>query len=376
LKAERALRTLGFVVLPLALSVVTVLVSYLILGSWWIELLSFFMPLVMGSALVLFALALWRGTKLIHLLAPSLLMLLVMKPISETIAINLPKASNRADLTVMSFNAALFNPYRPNTLESEPVRYTDLYTFLRSHHTPDVLCIQEFYHGVKDDLELAIDSIAILGGYTNFYMNPRYDRDYDGLTGVATYSKYPAVNSGRLDFGSEPSANGHWNDLRVGNDTVRVVNMQLQSMSIRWETRDAHSWSRNLWANVVHFHQRLRWGYHRRSLELDAITAFLQESPHPLIICADINALPYSDTYQTLKRLAHNAFERGGRGTGFTYYHFPWFIRIDNQFFDRTLDITYFRTRRDIRISDHYPIEAGYSFRERAHPEQGRGSAQ
>ncbi len=133
-------------------------------------------------------------------------------------------------------------------------------------------------------------------------------------------------------------------------------------MSIRWRKyKDANFFS-NIYFNIADIYNRLSIGYESRKTEIKIINDFLADSPYKVINCADINALPYSDTYQLLKRNYHNSFEEAGFGFGFTYHHFPWLIRIDNQFSDKRLKINYHYTLNEIEISDHYPILAGYSF--------------
>lgn len=348
-----------FVLLPLVLCVITVLVSHLILDSWWVELLGFAMPLVIVTALVLIPIAMRWGRGIAQRLPVLLLLMVLVKPMRETLAITGAPPSGTADLSVMSFNVALFNPYRPYTLRSDSTLYDAFYAYLRREPPPDVLCIQEFYHGVHGDAEQAVDSILHLGGYGSFYMNPRFNKDYDGVIGVATFSRFPMVASGRIQFPDDGAHLGHWVDLLVNGDTLRVVNFHFRSMGIRWQRQEGPRWH-ELVHNLRHFHDRLRWGYDRRTEELATLEPYLIARPHRTILCTDINALPYSDTYQRLKRLFDNAFERRGRGFGFTYHHFPWFIRIDNQFFSPALEVTAFSTRSDIRISDHYPVEAWY----------------
>lgn len=352
-----------FVVVPVLLGGITLITSHLERGKWWMELLSFGMPMVLvGILLVLLAwLVLRPGLR--HLWLPLLALVLAIDPLNATFAINLPRERSGHDLSVMSFNAALFNPYRPSTLESDPDAFDTFNAYLRDGHAPDVLCIQEFFHSNRNDQEMSADSIQQLGGYSYFYTNPVHNEDYDGLIGVITFSKYPLVRSGKLEMGDERFNNGHWNDVVVGADTVRVFNIQLRSMSIRWSTLDATSRLRNLRLNLRAIHNKLKWGYWMRHAEMELIEEALDASPYRRIICVDLNALPYSHTYQRLKNRYHNAFEKRGNGFGFTYHHFPWFIRIDNQFFDRELDIQYFRTLYEIEVSDHYPIEAGYRLR-------------
>ncbi len=357
---NQRLRSILFIALPLLFGGATMITSHLERGKWWMELLSFGMPFVLLGTLLVLVLWLVLRPGLRYLWLPLMALVLAIKPLNATLALNLPAERSGHHLSVMSFNAALFNPYRPSTLESDPDAFQSFKAYLRQGQAPDVLCIQEFFHSNSDDHELTADSIQELGGYSNFYTNPVYNADYDGLIGVITFSKYPLVRSGKLEFGDERFNNGHWNDVLVGADTVRVFNIQLRSMSIRWRSMDASSSLRNLGLNVRNLYRKLRWGYSMRQAELARIEEALDASPYRKIICVDLNALPYSHTYQRLKSHFHNAFEQRGTGFGFTYHHFPWFIRIDNQFYDHGLDIQYFHTLDRIAVSDHYPIEAGY----------------
>jgi exonuclease III len=352
-----------FIITPIVFGGITLLTSYLERGSWWIEMLSFFMPLVLvGIFIVLLAWVIIRPGYP-YLVLPVLALISAIEPLNATFAMNGEREVTGEEFSVMSFNAALFNPYRPTTLESEPRIFDSFYDHLRAGGSPDVLCIQEFFHSARDGREMTADSIRILGGYSYFYINPVHNKKYDGLIGVITFSKYPIVANGKLTFGDERFNNGHWNDIVIGEDTVRVFNIQLRSMSIRWQRDGERGAFRQMAWNLRNIYRKLKWGYRARQEEMDYIEQALNESPHRKIICADLNALPYSHTYQRLKDRYHNAFERRGRGFGFTYHHFPWFIRIDNQFYDRDLEISYFRTLNEIDISDHYPIEAGYILR-------------
>ncbi len=356
-------RYLLFVVLPALLATTTLLVRVALSGRWWIELLSFTMPLVLlATLLVLIAwLVIRPGIRWLWL--PLLALLLALKPLGATFAFNLPTSEGDQQIRVMSFNAALFNPYRPSTLKSDQGSFRSFNSYLRSSPAPDILCIQEFYHGSSSADELTADSILSLGDYSYFYTNPVYNRDYDGLIGVITFSKHPIVASGKLDLGDPRFHNAHWNDIAVDGDTVRVLNVQLRSMSIRWHPLSVSTLFSDLIYNALTIYRKLHRGHILRVAEMDRIAEALDASPYPAIICADLNALPYSHTYQRLKEKHLNAFEEKGSGFGFTYRHFPWFIRIDNQFYDPQLRLEYFRTRKEINVSDHYPIEAGYVLR-------------
>ncbi|HEX8532431.1 MAG TPA: endonuclease/exonuclease/phosphatase family protein, partial [Cytophagales bacterium] len=94
------------------------------------------------------------------------------------------------------------------------------------------------------------------------------------------------------------------------------------------------------------------------------VDRFVRESPHKVILCGDFNDIPYSYTYQRMRRQLRNAFEDAGSGFGFTLNDDKlFFLRIDNQFYDKALNVHDFQTHRDVTYSDHFPISATYSFR-------------
>ncbi len=351
---QRIIKHLLFLVLPLVLFTVMLLTSWLFIRSWWVELLSFFVPVVLVMTILLLIAAFWYRPGRLHMAAVVLAALATIKPGRATMVLNRPAPDAPHDLSVMSFNAALFNPYRSHTLETDPHLLDEFYGYLRTTPSPDVLCIQEFYHSSLEENTMTADSIVKLGEYSYFHTNPRYDEDYQGVVGVMTFSMHPMVGRGKVVFGQDDVYNGHWVDLAVGNDTVRVFNLQLRSMSIRWNAE------RSVRENAANIYRRLLIGYEAREVEIAAIERYLLASPYPVIVCADINALPYSSTYRRLRRILDNAFEEKGRGLGFTYRDFPWFVRIDNQFFSPALEVTHFEVLPDIAISDHYPIHAHY----------------
>lgn len=319
------------------------------------------MPFILVSCFLILLLAAIFKMKFWYWLPVGLLCLLSIKPLKETVALNFNNKNTTADFSVMSFNAAHFNPYRFVTYESDTSKYATFNEYLRSNESADILCIQEFFYSSKSQFDNTLDSIVENGNFNFYYTNPYYHPQLNGLFGVITFSKFPAIDAGKLKFNNNNFVNGHWIDFLIHNDTIRVVNFQLESMSIRLQKFEDANFFSNIYLNLVDIYERLLNGYEARKKEMEIISVFLETSPHKVIICADINALPYSDTYQVLKRNFYNSFEKAGWGFGFTYHHFPWFIRIDNQFYDKSIQANYHHTIKNIEVSDHYPIKAGYS---------------
>lgn len=354
------LKVLFFGVFPICSIVILVFVCYANPHTWYSELLAFTVPPVMmySAIIVLFYLKIKPGR--IYLIPLFIAATLCTKPFLSTVAYSFKKNEGNADLTVMSYNVAAFNPQRMTESRSDIETYRSLYNWFRTNESPDILCLQEFYHGSDDDYDLTLDSIAALGGYKYYYINPRYNRYTNGIYGVITFSKYRAINAGQIFYGDTLVNKGIYNDFIIENDTIRIVNFQLRSMSIRWQKADSLDMYGNLNRNVDNIVGRLIEGNELRRDEITIVDDFLRQSQLKTIICADINSVPYSATYQRLNKNYHNAFEKGGKGLGFTYNRFPKVIRIDNQFYDKRMSIEYFVTHDEMKFSDHYPIEAGY----------------
>lgn len=338
------------------------LVCYARLDAWIFELLAFAVPAVLLLNLLLLLSSLHLFRKPLYILLPFLAFVMGYKPITETLALHPYNTSETPDFTVMSYNVATFNPNRMENKQSDSLMSSSFYQWLRNTETPDILCLQEFYHSDLADFDNALDSILRIGEYKYFYMNPVYKDEHNGVFAVITFSKFKSIKSGSLVYGDHYLNKGIFHDFVIGGDTVRIVNFQLNSMSIRWSWPDSLSLPNKLAYNARNIYERLRGGYEKRRQELDEIETFLDESPYPAILCADINAIPYSGTYQRLRSRYGNAFEEAGWGLGYTLNRFPYYVRIDNQFFDTRLQVCYFKTHTGMSVSDYFSIEAGYSF--------------
>jgi len=357
-----ALRVLLFGLLPMACVFVYVRVSYMVTEDWFSELLVFAMMPMLLLNLLLVVLALPFRGRAVNLILPLMAMLVAQKPMKETFALNFKhEGTGVPDIRVMSFNVASFNPSRMATRKGDTLVTAAIYDWLRGMESPDVLCIQEFYHSDRDDLDQTLDSIVAAGGYRYYYMNPDFVSEYGGIFGVVSFFKERPVLSGRIPYFNGPVNKGTFHDIRVAGKRVRILNFHLSSMSIRWQHHPQLSFFGSLRRNIDNFLPRLREGHEKRRVEMECILEFIDESPYPVVVCADLNALPYSETYQRLLLRLNNTFESVGLGMGITFHHFPFYLRIDNQFYGRGLRPEYFITHKEFRASDHYPIEAGYS---------------
>ncbi|NJM94663.1 MAG: endonuclease/exonuclease/phosphatase family protein [Cytophagales bacterium] len=181
--------------------------------------------------------------------------------------------------------------------------------------------------------------------------------------GLAIFSKYPIVDQGLIRhpaFDKSSANNGIFVDLLVKGDTLRIVNVHLQSMSILEEeltNPESCKTRTGMWPPPAH-------GFARRASQVEGLLASQSTCPHPVIVCGDFNDLPYSYTYLRMRSWLHSSFEDAGSGLGFTYNGKLFFLRIDNIFYHPArLQALEYRVLRALSYSDHFPIRARFAWR-------------
>lgn len=260
-------------------------------------------------------------------------------------------------LKVFSYNVKSFgmDDYGVRMASSPPVRRIVNYAL---RYDAPVKCFQEFYTSTDvADYDL-IRRFRQAGYSYSVLLQPELAHVSNGSIGVALFSIYPIVGSGRELF---TGGNGLvWANIKVGNDTVRVINVHLQSMGIRVGkvfNQDQFTGVRHETRGVL---SALRSGFIERREQVRRVEFHIRESKYPVIVTGDHNDTPYSVVYEHLRRILPNSFEDAGRGFGFSYNRPPGFIRIDHQFHDPSLVPLNFETINYISYSDHYPIVGTY----------------
>jgi endonuclease/exonuclease/phosphatase family metal-dependent hydrolase len=98
----------------------------------------------------------------------------------------------------------------------------------------------------------------------------------------------------------------------------------------------------------------------RRAPEAAAVARMVKESPYPVLICGDLNDVPGSYVYTTVRGRLKDAFVSKGHGLGRTYNQISPTLRIDDIFYDpQRLRCIGFKTEAS-SISDHNPVTATF----------------
>ncbi len=265
-------------------------------------------------------------------------------------------------LKVTSYNCMLFDLYNwYHNYETRPKIFGNLIDI-----QPDILCLQEFYTSEQKGDYNNIDTVK---QYLNMpYYQAEYTttlRDFDHW-GVATFSKYPIINQGKIVFNTRSNNICIYSDIVVKKDTIRVYNVHLQSISFSkgdnkfLEDVISEKNAENEMNSSRIILRRLKRAFIKRSQQVGMIKMHMKICPYKIILCGDFNDTPASFTYEQLTRNLNDAFIEKGLGFGRTYAgKWPQF-RIDYILHDKKLTCGKYK-RSDETFTDHYPITAYFS---------------
>lgn len=346
----------------LLLALYTLVVYYLIYGlaieHWSASMLMITLPV--AWALHLIYIGFWLFVRPWRSVLSVLVMVAGCWLWPRTFTWHFPKSptTNQQTISVLSYNVMGFNITKNDTLDKLAIE--QMANWVIDART-DVKCFQEFLHS-RDWPALRMVTRMKQAGYLyTALLKDDYQYFSYRVIGPAIFSKYPIVRSGRKSFGWE--MNGLvWADILVGNDTVRVINVHLQSMGIRVGRVLRQGEMSGVRHETKGILSALKTGFVDRQQQIRIVEKYIADSPYPVLVTGDFNETPYSVVYGRMRRRLPNAFEEAGRGFGFTLNRMPRFVRIDNQFYDPRLTLLDFQTLNSLRYSDHYPIFGKYAF--------------
>ncbi len=283
---------------------------------------------------------------------------------------NFPHKVNHTKLDksidVLSYNVRVFNAY--DHLRKSAKSYKESKDMIKwvKNSDADIICLQEFYNDKNSNIYNTIERIRQKGKYKAFFLQT-YDNRYGGEFGMIIFSKYPIINKDLIHLDKNSNNQMMYVDLKIRKDTLRVYNIHLQSMAISEKEIDKAGISDDeSQSNLLRVMKRLKNGFKNRSIQTDLLKKHIEDCPYPVLVCGDLNDLPYGYCYNSLSDGLSNAFEEKGSGMGVTYRGKIRLLRIDNQFFDPSvLKINSFSTLDTVKYSDHFPILGNYSFTEK-----------
>ncbi|RLD80897.1 MAG: hypothetical protein DRJ10_06840 [Bacteroidetes bacterium] len=262
---------------------------------------------------------------------------------------------NEQQVKVLSYNVRIFNLWN---WSSEKTRTTKTYNYIKNSKS-NIVCLQEFYSNNtagKNAKDTLLNSSILKYAHISFAKSKNKIYHH----GIATFTSYPIIKKGIVQL--EDYENFCiYTDLKIDKDTIRVYNLHLESIHLGhndYQTID--NINNDTAVDVIKYTsilKKLRTGYIKRSRQVDIISAHVDKSPYPVIVCGDFNDPPFSYSYNRITRKLKDAFKESGNGISSTYIHKYSTFRIDYILHSPSLKSFNFK-RLKVELSDHYPIES------------------
>ena len=288
-----------------------------------LNLLSLAFPILMiiHILLLIFWIISWRKRAAIFLV----LTLFLITPIRRWINYT-PAKKETPNLKVISLNG-----------KSGKFGDENIYNFLNDQKA-DVVLTQEY------------KSAENLKGFEYFERN---------FPVVKIQSRFPIVESGIVETDAK---NGRciYADIKINGKIIRFVNVYMEPFyldkSMVKPTKDMNV-NEEKAKNIIH---KLVPTFRKHQSQIAPIKGFLDNSPYPIILAGDFNAVPNSYEYYTLSENLEDTFLKVGKGSGTSFHDFKFPIKIDHIFASKSITPISYKVDRSVKISDHFPVIAEF----------------
>jgi len=277
------------------------------------------------------------------------------------------KLSFENSIKVMSYNVRLFDLYNWRNESGKSTRAA-IFDLIDSESS-DILCLQEYYSGAGKHADFA-DTISKKSGYKYRYVE-LINKEAKGLPyGLAIFSKYPILHTQKLSF---PNSNVNFCqscDVLIGKDTIRIMNLHLESVKFGKEDYNfvseitaTSATNDKIKKGSLAIFGKMKNAYIKRAVQIETVAEFIRNSPYPVIFTGDFNDTPVSYSYRQVANELDDTFVDAGKGLGQTHAQMLPMLRIDYIFHSKKLQTIDHKTiNKD--YSDHFPIVARFELSE------------
>lgn len=269
-------------------------------------------------------------------------------------------SSNESDeVSILTYNVQQFRRQLNNNSTDTKAEITN---FIRKEN-PDLICLQEYHSknsNLYEPLKQLRDTLEMASYYYESYFNPIHDN----LTGLAIFSKFKAVNKGKLKFEGSRTF-GIYIDVVLLGDTTRVFNIHLASIRLTPEDLDfvinPESAKQGTFKNIsLDIYHKLVQAYELRQKQTDYLINMIDSCNHRIVLAGDFNDTPSSWVYKQINNKLNDSYRSKGNGFSPTYAGPLPYLRIDYIFTDNQFNVGNF-ARIKLDFSDHYPVHATFN---------------
>ena len=288
----------------------------------YLNLLSLAFPVLMILNILLCLWWIVRGKKrAIIFIAVSLLLI---KPTGRWLNWN-PKSTENGNVKVVCFN-----------IKSGHSGLEKVYDYLKNQDA-DIVFAQEF--GEEFDIP----------GFQNKVV------DYPI---VAINSKYKILKTGKI--ATSGNGNSFYADIDINGKMVRCINLYFTPFAFdKKKVKPSEDLETNK-TKLRYVLKRLVPTFKEHQPEVEDIRQAVLDSPYPVLLAGDFNAVPNSYEYYQVSSFLDDAFVKVGRGSSTSFHDYKFPIRIDYFFSSKEVEPISYRVDRSVKISDHYPVIATF----------------
>lgn len=257
-----------------------------------------------------------------------------------------PKETFSHTLKVMTYNTHAMMIGNKLAAKKEMLQYIN-------NQGADVVCLQEVLV-YKNPARLTLPALReAMSNYPyTYYDFKRYNSHRQ--FGNVVFSRYPLTNKNTIRYESQSNISSQCNIL-VGDDTIRLIVNHLESYGLVKEDLqfDTLSMAEIKNSSLV---QKLQHAGKLRHQQAREVKRSIRQSPHPVVVVGDFNAIPLSYVYWKVKFGLRDCFLESSFGKlGNTIKKGPLGIRIDYILCSRELSPIKCEVDR-VRYSDHFPV--------------------
>ena len=234
--------------------------------------------------------------------------------------------------------------------------FDTVYHYLKRQDA-DIVCIQEDVDAWRRFVFQRYSKIYPYNDTTIFYNNSQ------GMNGMGIHTRFPIIRRERIPYQSTGNGSMAWY-LKMGNDTLLVINNHLEGTHLSDEDRD--NYKRLIKGDMKRdtarqesmlLLKKLGKAAAKRTPEAEAVHRYIeQHSQYPVIVCGDFNDNPISYSRRTIAQGLTDCFAASGRGIGLSYNQKGFFFRIDHILCSNQFQPYNCQIDDEMDASDHYPI--------------------
>lgn len=179
---------------------------------------------------------------------------------------------------------------------------------------------------------------------------------------ISTYTKHKIIADEKLITNGSNSY-AYATDIEIRGKIYRFINVYLEPFQL---DKSMLQPSKNAGVNeekTKFLLKKMMPVFRAHQEQINFVQKAIKNSPYPVFVAGDFNAVPCSYEYYQISKLLKDAFVEAGSGRSTSFHDYTFPIRIDYVFASADQRPVSYKVDRSVRISDHFPVTATFKIR-------------